>query len=87
MILLVQEEKLFQYSFKWAIIELQEIPREPFIALTKEEESLVKRAFSPNNRYGMINVSFDNLVGGCCNAIGFIFLQEEGLGYPQEFKY
>ncbi|KAG8636567.1 ubiquitin-like-specific protease ESD4 isoform X2 [Manihot esculenta] len=29
---------------------VEEIPREPFIALTKEEESLVKRAFSPNNR-------------------------------------
>ncbi|OAY56009.1 ubiquitin-like-specific protease ESD4 isoform X2 [Manihot esculenta] len=28
---------------------VEEIPHEPFIPLTKEEESLVKRAFSPNN--------------------------------------
>lgn len=58
---------------KRVLIDLQEIPHEPFIPLTKEEESLVKRAFSPNNGYGLINFNFGSLAGACYNAIGVYF--------------
>jgi hypothetical protein len=34
-----------------SVLYFQEIPREPFIPLTPEEEAEVKRAFLPNNRY------------------------------------
>lgn len=33
---------------KLSLIDFQELPREPFIPLTKEEEAEVERAFSAN---------------------------------------
>ncbi|XP_021634996.2 ubiquitin-like-specific protease ESD4 isoform X2 [Hevea brasiliensis] len=45
-----QKKLSFYQSIRPVKKAVEEIPREPFIALTEEEEALVKHAFSPNSR-------------------------------------